>query len=74
MKPSAPSPVAVIRPLDRLLTVPEAARRLQISERTAARRIATGELRSVYIDGRRLVPVHALSTLEAVPGGVRQLS
>jgi len=44
-----------------LLSVQEAARRLSIGTTTVKRLIATGELRSVTVDRRRLVPVRAIS-------------
>jgi len=52
---------ATLPPDTELLSVQEAARRLSIGTTTVKRLIATGELRSVLIDRRRLVPVRAIS-------------
>lgn len=48
-----------------LLTVPEAAEALAISRSKLYELIAAGRVRSVRIDGSRLVPVEALETYVA---------
>lgn len=45
-----------------VLTVPQAARRLQISKSNAYSLIRAGELPSIHLRGRVLVPVKALDT------------
>jgi excisionase family DNA binding protein len=50
-------------PVERLLTVAEAAELLRISRTTAYQVIRTGELASVRIRGRRLIPTSAVGAL-----------
>lgn len=59
---SAPLP-SDAAPVERLLTVPEAAALLRISRTTAYQVIGTGELGSLRIRGRRLIPASAVGVL-----------
>lgn len=49
------APVAA-DPTRKALTIPEAALELRISERSVARRVADGAIKSVLIGRRRLIP------------------
>jgi len=44
-------------------TVPEVARVLRVSERTVARRVRDGTIRSIKIKGRRLIPASEFKRL-----------
>ncbi len=44
-----------------MVSVPEAAHRLGLGQTKVKKLIASGELRSVLVEGRRLVPVSAIT-------------
>jgi excisionase family DNA binding protein len=56
-----------------LLTIPQAARALGVSEATVWRRLRAGSLPSVRREGRRLIPARALRARRAMEVATRAL-